>query len=399
MIPGRALMTQLYFDYNASTPVAPQARQAMLEFLSETRNFGNPSRGHWAGLESRAGLDHAREQVAAMLGAEAGEIIFTSGGSESNNHAIKGIVLDYWQRHGRAPHIVTSVFEHPATLQPLAFLEHLQSVRVSRVPVNSGGTLQMDKLRDAITADTALISIMHANNEVGTRQPVAEIAELARADNIPFHVDAVCSAGKIPVDVKTLGCDLLSISGHKLYAPKGIGALFVAGDLAARTRALIKPLVHGAGQQGGMRSGTESVPLAVALGAACELITEDYLKREGDRQAGLTESLWQGLTAIKGQPVVRNGHGAPAWRLPNTLNVSFPGIDASQFFAALPDLAVTTGGDCSSVVALMGGNESEARGSVRFSLGRLTSAEDVRQAVGKVKTALAAQSKNVAGLK
>jgi cysteine desulfurase len=255
-------MRPIYLDYNASTPVDPAVAAAMRPFLDEA--FGNPSSGHWASMPARVALEQARSQVAALLGAAPDEIIFTSGGSEANNLAIKGI---FFARNRKGAHIITSAIEHPAVLAPCRFLERLGAA-VTYLPVDRAGMVDPEDVRRAITPQTLLISIMHANNEVGTVQPIEEIAAIAREHGICFHTDAAQSVGKISTKVDTLGADLLSIAGHKLYAPKGIGALYV------RSGVELDPLIHGAGHELGRRAGTESALLAVGLGTACVTVAD-----------------------------------------------------------------------------------------------------------------------------
>ena len=252
-------MVRFYLDYNASTPIDPAVAAAMRPFLEE--DFGNPSSGHWASTSAKATLERARGQVSVLLGSAPEEIVFTSGGSEANNLAIKG---SFFALRDKGDHIITTAVEHPAILAPCRFLERL-GARVTYLPVDSTGRVDPEDVRRAITPHTILISVMHANNEVGTIQPIEEIGAIAREHGIRFHTDAAQSVGKIATRVDDLGVDLLTIAGHKLYAPKGIGALFVRGGIE------LEPLIHGAGHESGRRAGTESVLLASGLGAACEL--------------------------------------------------------------------------------------------------------------------------------
>ncbi|HTP28413.1 MAG TPA: cysteine desulfurase family protein [Anaeromyxobacteraceae bacterium] len=254
--------SRIYLDFNASTPLAPEVVEAMRPFLTE--HFGNPSSHHWAGTPAKAALERARAQVAELLGCEPSEVIFTSGGTESNNHALKGV---FFANRAQGDHIVTSAVEHPAVLQPLRFLETL-GAKVTIVPVDRAGRVDPEDVRKAITPRTILVSVMHANNEVGTVQAIAEIATVTRTAGVLLHTDAAQSVGKIPTRVGELAVDLLSVAGHKLYAPKGIGVLFI------RRGTRIEPFVHGAGHERGRRAGTENVLLAVGLGAACELATK-----------------------------------------------------------------------------------------------------------------------------
>ena len=365
--------TPIYLDYNASTPIAPAVSAAMRPLLE--RGFGNPSSGHWAGRPARDAVGAARRQVASLLGCDDGEIVLTSGGSEANNQVIKGVVLGA----GSAPHIVTTAVEHPAILEPCRFVETL-GARVTVLPVDRHGLVDPDAVRRAIAPDTALVSVMHANNEVGTLQPIAEIAGIAREHGVLFHTDAAQSAGKIPVRVRDLGVDLLSLAEHKLYAPKGVGALFV------RRGVTLPPLVHGGGHEDGRRAGTESALLAVGLGAACHLAETDPC---GDRLRGLRDRLWNGLRARLGDRIVLNGH--PARRLPNTLNVGFTGRYGDDLLARMPEIAASTGSAChtggrtlSPVLAAMGVPPAVGHGAVRLSVGRGTTQADVDAAVERI---------------
>ncbi len=270
-------MRHIYLDYNASTPTAPEVVSAMQPLLTE--GYGNPSSPHWAGVPARRALETARLEVATLLGALPDEVVFTSGGSEANNAALKGVFFAA-RRRLSAPHLITTAVEHPAVETPCCFLESL-GARVTRLPVDTAGLVAPDEVRRAITDDTVLVSVMHANNEVGTIQPIVEIGAITRQQGILLHTDAAQSVGKIPVRVEELGVDLLSVAGHKLYAPKGVGALYI------REGVEIEPLLHGAGHEAGRRAGTESALLAVGLGRACRLATElpceDHLRSVTDR--------------------------------------------------------------------------------------------------------------------
>jgi len=367
-------MDRIYFDYNASTPIAPEVTAAMRAFLQGV--YGNPSSNHWAGAVAATALVSARGQVAALLGCSPDEIVFTSGGSESNNLALKGL---FFQRRCRAAHVITTQIEHPATLEPCRFLERLGAT-VTYVRVDASGLVDPDEIRRAITGGTILISVMHANNEVGTIQPIADIAKFARERGIPVHTDAAQSVGKIPTRVDELGVDLLSVAGHKVYAPKGIGALYIRRGIA------IEPVIHGAGHEGGRRAGTESALLAAALGTACD-IAQSWIDRP--EAARLREQFWDRLRAAFGNRVVLNGH--PQQRLPNTLNVSFVGHLGADVLARIPDLAASTGSACHSgqvtlspVLKAMGVAPEVGMGAVRFSLGRGTTLEEIEWAVARL---------------
>jgi len=368
---------RIYLDYNASTPTAPEAAAAMQPFLSH--HFGNPSSDHWAGRPAREAVETARGQVAALLGCRADEVILTSGGSEANNHVVKGLVSATVASGTRTPHVITTAVEHPAVLEPCRVIEHL-GARVTRLPVDGQGLVDPDDIRHAITPHTVLISVMHANNEVGTVQPVADIGRIAREHQVRFHSDAAQSVGKISARVDDLQVDLLSLAGHKLYAPKGIGALFV------RTGVALDPLILGGGHERGQRAGTESALLASGLGAACALAVSDPCE---DRLLALREHFWDGLRATFGTRVVLNGH--PATRLPNTLSVAFPGRFGDDILAKLDGVAASTGSAChtgvqhtSPVLAAMGVPDEVAFGTIRFSVGRATTAAELDEVVQRL---------------
>jgi cysteine desulfurase len=365
---------RIYLDFNATTPIAPEVAGAINHALAEP--FGNPSSEHWAGLPARQAVEKARAQVAALLHCDADEVVFTSGGSESNNHALKGV---FFARDGRGSHIITTQIEHPAVLNPCRFLERL-GASITYLPVDSFGRVDPEDIRRALTPRTMLISVMHANNEVGTLQPIAEIARIARERNILFHTDAAQSAGKIPVRVDELGVDLLSLAGHKLYAPKGVGVLYV------RKGVRLEPLIHGAGHESGRRAGTENILLDVALGAACEL-AQSWLGVESTRQ--LRDLFWELLQTRFGKRVTLNGH--PTERLPNTLNVSFVGKIGSTILSGLEGVAASTGSACHSgsvelspVLKAMKVPPEIGMGAIRFSLGRTTTREEIEQVLSRL---------------
>jgi len=358
---------RIYLDFNASTPICPESIEAMRPFAADC--YGNPSSLHWAGMPAKEALEQARGQVAAFLGCDSTEVVFTSGGSESNNHAIKGVFLANRQR---GTHIITTAVEHPATINPCRFLETL-GASVTVLPVDRYGRVDPDDLRQAITPVTILATVMHANNEVGTIEPIPEIAAILKRAGVPFHTDAAQTVGKIPTKVNELGVDLLSVAGHKVYAPKGVGALYLRKGIR------IEPLIHGAGHEGGRRAGTESVLLAVALGAACEA-AKAHVGMSDTRI--LRDRFYERLREIFGNLVTLNGH--PTFRLPNTLNVNFVGRSGAEVLAALPGVAASTGSAChagsvalSPVLAAMGVSSAEGMGAVRFSLGRTTTWEEL----------------------
>ena len=333
-------MKPIYLDYNATTPLDPAVVEAMLPFLQT--HFGNPSSTHVLGQTAHDAVELARQQVAHLLGAENDEILFTGGGTEASNQAIKGIFfarfqgfLGRWLRR-KDIHILTSAVEHPATLQPCAFLQRL-GCRVTILPVDRTGLVDPDAVRRAIDGRTRLVTIMHANNEVGTLQPIREIAELAHERGVLVHTDAAQSLGKVPVDVNDLGVDLLTIAGHKLYGRKGVGVLFV------RRGVKLEALLHGAGHEGGRRAGTENVPYLVGLGKACELARQT-LPTATPMLRQLRDRLWERLRAELEDRVVLNGH--PEKRLPNTLNLNFVGQSGADLLQAAPEIAASTGSAC-----------------------------------------------------
>jgi cysteine desulfurase len=364
---------RVYLDYNATTPLAAEVAAAMLPYLDEA--FGNPSSLHWAGLPARDAVEEARSQVAALLCCDATEVVFTSGGTEANNQVIKGLFFSR-RATGRPFHVITSQIEHPAILEPCRFIERL-GAEITRLPVDGKGQVDPADVAAAIRPQTGLISIMHANNEVGTIHPIAEIAQLAREHGVLCHTDAAQTVGKIATDVESLGVDLLTVAGHKLYGPKGVGALFV------REGVTLEPLLHGAGHEAGRRAGTENVLEIVGLGAACELAQEWI---DDDQIRALRDELWRRLQEQFGDRVVLNGH--PTERLPNTLNVSFLGHHGYEILARLPNLAASTGSAChagsthiSPVLAAMGVPHNVGVGAVRFSLGRNTTRDEIESVV------------------
>lgn len=364
-------MNKIYLDYNASTPIAPEVAEAMKPFLTE--HYGNPSTTHWAGKPAKEAYEKARQQVADLLGCDSNEIIFTSGGSEANNHALKGV---FFALRGRGNHIITTQVEPPAVINPCRFLQKL-GAKVTYVGVDSFGQVSPADIEKAITDQTILISVMHANNEIGTIQPLTEIAQIAKKHNILFHSDAAQSVGKISTKVGELGVDLLSVAGHKLYAPKGIGALYI------RQGTPIEPLVHGAGHEGGRRAGTENIILAVGLGKACELAKANL---QDSNIKDLCNYFWSELKKHFKDNVILNGH--PEQRLPNTLNISFVGNVGQDILQQLPLLAASTGSAChagvvelSPVLKAMRVDENVGQGTIRFSLGNYTIREEIEAVV------------------
>jgi cysteine desulfurase len=363
-------MNRVYFDHNATTPVEPAVLDAMLPYLSG--EFGNASSIHTFGQKARAAVETAREQVASLVGARPQEIVFTSGGTESDNHAIFGIVA---ASSTPQKHVITTAIEHEAVLNACQALEK-SGVAVTYLPVDRNGRIDPGQLRSAIRPETILITVMHANNELGIVQPLEEIGQIAAEADVHFHTDAVQSAGKIPIDVSALKLDLLSLSGHKFYAPKGIGALYIRGG----TR--LRQLLYGGHHQRGFRPGTENVAGIVGLGKAAELARRS-LTADASRISALRARLETGL--VRTVPDARI-NSAIALRTPNTTNITFPGIEGEALVIALDlkGLACSTGAACSSgavepshVLIAIGLPADEARASLRFSLGRHTTDADV----------------------
>ncbi|OQY57994.1 MAG: cysteine desulfurase NifS [Desulfobacteraceae bacterium 4572_88] len=370
----------IYLDYNATTPHDPEVIKAMRPFWEE--EFGNPSSGHWYGIQPKKAVENAREQVAALLSCSPGEIIFTSGGTESNNHAIQGIARAFRKKGN---HIITSQIEHYAVSEVCKFLEAF-GFETTYVPVDAQGMISAEDVAAAIRPETILITIMHANNEVGTIQPIEEIARIAREKDIVMHTDAAQSLGKIPSDVTQLGADLLSVAGHKLYAPKGIGALYIREGLPS------EKFCHGAGQEMGKRAGTENVLEIVGLGAACEIARRDLA--DNMRQMRITRNLLhEGLA--KAVPNIRlNGHSEK--RLPNTLNLSFPNLEANRILEEIGlEIAASAGAAChadtveiSHVLEAMKLPLEYAKGTLRFSTGKMTTRAETDRAIRVISDAV-----------
>jgi cysteine desulfurase len=362
--------TPIYLDYNATTPIDPKILESILSYLES--NFGNPSSSHVYGRIPKEAVEKSREQVATLIGADVDEIIFTSGGTESDNHAIIGTAL---ANKERGKHIITSITEHPAVLEPCRYLERL-GFRITYLPVDEYGLVHPEDVQAAINEYTILITIMHANNEIGTIQPIEEIGEIAKKKEIPFHTDAAQSCGKIEVNVEKLQVDLLTIAGHKIYAPKGVGALYV------RKGTDIDNFIHGAGQEMGKRAGTENVPYIVGLGAACD-VARNTLPAFSGHVKMLRDSLYKNLLEGIGRERVKlNGH--PDRRLPNTLNVSILGTVGEMLLSSIPEIAASTAAAChsgsfepSKVLVELGLTKEEALGALRLSLGRGNTKEEV----------------------
>ena len=372
-------MRRVYLDNNATTPVLPEVREAMRPYLEG--EFGNASSIHWFGQQARAAVERAREQVAALVGARAAEIVFTSGGTEGDNTAIFGLVEP-------GDHVITSQIEHPAVRNACQYLEK-RGVEVTYAGVDRRGVVDPTDIRKALKPNTKLISIMYANNETGSIQPVEEIGKVAAEADVWFHTDAVQAAGKIAIDVEKIGCDVLALSGHKLHSPKGVGAMYV------RKGTVLDPLMYGGSHERGRRAGTENVPGIVGLGKACELAKQGVDSGAALKVAELRDRLEQTiLNSIEECGV--NGEGAP--RVPNTSNVFFDHIEGEPLLISLDlkGVAVATGAACSSgavepspVLLALGMGPQRARGSIRWSLSKLTTAEEIEYVLSVVPAAVA----------
>ncbi|QBS44867.1 cysteine desulfurase family protein [Nocardia sp. CS682] len=372
----------VYLDYNATTPVDQRVLDAMIPYL--TQAFGNPSSDHAYGRRTAAALEAARSQVAELIGAAAREIVFTGSGSEANLLALRGAVL----APGRpATHLITQATEHPAVLATCDALARLHGVRVTVLPVESDGRLDPATLAAAIDEQPAVVSVMAANNETGVLQPISELAELAHRHGALLHCDAAQAAGKIGVDVAELGVDLLTVVGHKMYAPKGIGALYVREGL------VLEPVIYGGGQEHQLRAGTENVAFAAGLGVAAELAAADLACGASAGVERLRDQLYQQLSAALPGRIHLNG--SAGHRLPNTLNISIDGGRAHEILAATPQIAASTGSAChtgifspSPVLAAMGMDADRALSAIRLSLGRMSTSEDILIAVAALITSV-----------
>lgn len=369
----------IYLDYHSTTPVDPRVLEAMLPYFTDT--FGNAaSRSHSFGWVAEQAVEKARLQVGKLIGANPKEIVFTSGATESINIAIKGAFEMYGEKGN---HIITAQTEHKATLDSAKYLEKL-GAQVTYLPVDSYGMINLEDLKKAITDKTILISLMHANNEVGTIHPIAEVGKTAKQKGILLHVDAAQTVGKVAIDVNALGIDALSISGHKIYGPKGIGALYVR---RANPRVRLAPVIHGGGHERGLRSGTLNVPAIVGLGMACE-IAGASLDKEAVRLSALRDRLKDGIFKRLDE-VHLNGH--PTERIPNNLNISFAYVEGEALMMGLKEIAVSSGSACTSaslepsyVLKAMGVGEDLAHTSIRFGLGRFTTEEEIDFTIEKV---------------
>lgn len=361
-------MKPVYLDYNATTPIDCEVAETMIPYLKE--HFGNPSSLYAYGTEARKAVERAREQVADLLHCMPEEIVFTSGGTESNNFALKGAAF---ANRRKGNHIITSLVEHPAVVEVFSYLE-ARGFQATYVSVDDTGLIDMEELKQAIRPDTLLVSVMHANNEVGTIQPICEISHITKRHGIIFHTDAAQSVGKIPTNVEELGVDLLSVAGHKVYAPKGIGALYI------RKGTILEKFMHGSGHERNMRAGTENVLAIVGLGKACEIAKRD-LKKNIEHMTTMRDRLHGGLMKSAGD-IHLNGH--PDWRLPNTLSLGFKNVDASLLLSKMEGICASAGSAChagstdiSSVLTAMTVPAQYAKGTLRLSTGRLTTEKEI----------------------
>jgi cysteine desulfurase len=371
----------VYLDYNATTPIDARVFEAMAPYLST--HFGNPSSAHPYAEPSRQALALARDQIAELIGATAAEVVFTGSGSEANNLAIRGAILASGHDH---PHVITQETEHPAVLQTCHALQRLHAVEVSYLPVDGHGLLDPATLVAAMTPDTVLVSVMHANNETGVIQPIAELARIAHDHGVLMHTDAAQAVGKIPVDVTALAVDLLTVVGHKLYAPKGVAALYV------RTGVALEPVIYGGGQERGLRAGTENVALAAALGAAADLARAELAAAGQLRIAALRDRLHDRIVQALPDRVCLNGHTTQ--RLPNTLNISIRGVRGDDLLAAVPSVAASTGSAChagttepSPVLQAMGLDRDRSLAALRLSVGRWSTEHEIDHAADVLATA------------
>jgi len=368
-------MKPIYLDYNASTPLDPEVAETMMPFLKD--NYGNPSSKHWYGRAAKKTVENARIQVASLLNCLPEEIIFTSGGTESNNFAIKGSAF---ANRDKGNHIITSNIEHPAVFEVCKYLE-TKGFKITYIPADRYGIVKVNDIKESITSQSILVSIMHANNEVGSIQPISKISQLCQDKGIVFHTDAAQSTGKIPVNVKKLGVDLLSIAGHKLYAPKGVGALYIKKGIR------LEKFMHGADHEFNLRAGTENVLEIAGLGKACEIALRDH--DTNYRHQILTRDLLFHLLMQSLKNIKLNGH--PERRLPNTLNISFPNKKADLILSRLESVAASAGAACHSgsvnishVLKAMEVPIGYAMGSIRFSTGKMITEEDIELSAKKI---------------
>jgi|TARA_B100000745_G_scaffold50422_2_gene30140 cysteine desulfurase len=374
-----ASLSPIYLDYNATTPVDPRVAEVMMSCLTMDGNYGNPaSRSHIYGWKAEEAVDIARSAIADLVGADSREIVFTSGATESNNLAIKGLAL---ARQDKGKHLITTTIEHKASLDSFQYLSSL-GFEVTYLPVGENGIVNPDQVKQAIRSDTTCISVMHVNNEIGTIQPIEQIGAIARNNNIAFHVDAAQSLGKLAIDVAELQVDLMSFSAHKMYGPKGIGALYVRRSPDIQ----IIPQMHGGGHERGMRSGTLPTHQIVGFGKACEIAKAEMAEENG-RIKALRDRFWSVVSSMDG--VVLNGDADK--RVSGNLNIGFTGVDGETLLMSMRSLAVSSGSACTSasvepsyVLKAIGLSDELAHSSIRFSFGRFTQEQDVDRAAEEV---------------
>ncbi len=364
-------MKQIYLDYNATTPIDPEVVDAMLPFLKT--HYGNPSSSHSLGRAAKEAIEDARAKVSALIGCDPKEVVFTGGGTEASNMAIKGVML---AGGGPGGHMITTAIEHPATLQPARFIEHL-GCELTVVSCDDRGIVSPQAIADAIRPSTRMVSIMHANNEIGTIQPIRQIAALCHEKGVLVHTDASQSIGKIPAFVDQLEVDLMTVAGHKFYAPKGIGVLFVREGLD------IEPLLHGAGHENGFRAGTENTPYIVGLGKAA-YIAAGKLDDSAQANESLRDRFWKTIQAHIPRAVL---HGFDVDRLPNTASIAFPGVSGADMLVRVPEVCASLGAAChssgehqSGTLHAMGVSTELMKGTIRFSFGRSSNVEDTDRA-------------------
>ncbi|QEG22740.1 cysteine desulfurase family protein [Mariniblastus fucicola] len=364
-------MKQIYLDYNATTPIDASVVEAMMPFFQT--HFGNPSSTHSVGRAAREAIEDARAKVSALIGCDRDEVIFTGGGTEASNMAIKGVMFAGGEPGG---HMITTAIEHPATIEPARFVERL-GCELTVVGCDENGVVDPQAIADAIRPDTRLVSVMHANNEIGTIQPIREIAEICHEKSVVVHADASQSIGKIPAFVDQLDVDLMTVAGHKFYAPKGIGVLFVREGLD------IESLLHGAGHEGGLRAGTENTPYIVGLGRAA-FLAASLLDESSGISATLRDKFWKTISSNVPRAVA---HGMQAERLPNTLSIAFPNVSGAEMLSRVPEVCASLGAAChssgehrSGTLHAMGVDQDLMRGTIRFSFGRSSNAEEAERA-------------------
>jgi cysteine desulfurase len=386
------MSSTIYLDHNATTPLDPEVALAMQPCLIDNCCFGNPTRAHWAGIPAKNAIQQAKLHVSHLINASTSEIVFTSGASESVNHAIKGVVFSYLPFSGKKE-VVTSCIEHPSASASCQFLANTLNIKISEIPVDEFGIIDLEYAADVISENTALVNIILANHETGSIQPVKELIKIAHSHGVIVHVDATCAMGKLTVDVKDLDCDLLSFSAHKFYGPKGIGVLFIRESLhhglpGVNPRPELIPLIHGSAPSSAFRSGTPNLPFIIGMGKACEIAHEWNSEINRNLLAEKTQLFWNLMTETFGDNVILNGHSDPARRVCNTLNVSFAGTEGEQLLAKLDQVAASSGAKTEYILNQLGKPADIARGGIRFSLGKSTTTDQITETVELIEQAL-----------